>query len=55
MDLLVLPYLMYYAYGLLRLHQGLDTIFVKLEIVNCFYVTLESRMESIEDMKGWLK
>lgn len=54
-DLIILPLYMQGVHNLTRLKQGLDTIFVKLEIVNCFYVTLDSRVESIDDIKDWLK
>lgn len=50
-DLIVMDLVLKYIYGLQKLAPGLDSVFLELAVINCFYITLDKRMNSIQDIK----
>lgn len=50
LDLVVMDQTLKYFFGLKKISSGLDTVFLRLDVCECFYVTLERRMETIQDL-----
>lgn len=51
LDLVVMDIALNYICGLKKLASGLDSIFLELSIINCFYITLDRKMDSIQEVK----
>jgi len=51
LDLVVMDLALRVFYGLRKLAPGLDSVFLELAIINCFYITLDKKMDSIQDIK----
>ena len=51
LDFIVMDLVLKYIYGLKKLAPGLDSVFLELAIINCFYITLDKKMDSIQDIK----
>jgi uncharacterized membrane protein len=45
LDLVVMDLALKYIWGLTKLAPGLDSVFLELAIVNCFYITLDKKMD----------
>jgi hypothetical protein len=54
LDLVIMDAYLYIRFGLKKLKAGLDSFFKDLGIINCFYVTLDRKMEDIIDLKAHL-
>jgi hypothetical protein len=54
LDLVVMDLALKYIWGLNKLAPGLDSTFLELAIINCFYITLDKKMDSIQDIKDQL-
>ena len=51
-DLLIIEAILRYGFGLKQLRGGNEVINFRKKSTVCFYVILDSRMESIEDLKS---
>jgi hypothetical protein len=51
LDFIVMDLTLRYIYGLKKLDPGLDSVFLELDVMNCFYVTLDKKMDSIQEIK----
>jgi len=51
LDLIIMDIVLMETRGLRKLKSGLDSIFKDLAIINCFYVTLDRKVEDIEEIK----
>ena len=54
LDLVVMDFALKNIWGLTKLGTGLDSVFLELEIINCFYITLDKKMDQIQDIKDQL-
>lgn len=51
LDLVLMDLILMETRGLKKLKAGLDSFFKDLAIINCFYVTLDRKVEDIEEIK----
>ena len=54
LDFVVMDTYLYLRYGHKKLKAGLDSYFKDLGVINCFYVTLDRKMDDITDFQALL-
>jgi len=55
LDLVIMDMVILETRGLRKLKSGLDSFFKDLAIINCFYVTLDRKVEDIEEIKQFMQ
>ena len=55
LDLVLMDIILMETRGLKKLKAGLDSFFKDLAIINCFYVTLDRKVENIEEIKSFMQ
>jgi hypothetical protein len=55
LDLILMDIVLMETRGLKKLKAGLDSFMVDLAIINCFYVTLDRKIEDIEEIKQFMQ
>ena len=55
LDLVIMDIVLLETRGLRKLKSGLDSFFKDLAIINCFYVTLDRKVNDIEEIKQFMQ